>query len=123
MIRIKKKIPGPSQYKGTVSKSKIVGNYNVKDDKYCFIDTAKFESSLTPGHKYKGDYLLQKERSMSMKYYPIKKERFEKIQKTKDPGPGFYKTEEGFRKTLLNSCEHKFVKTEKSCFFGMLCLS
>ena len=57
---------------------------------------------------------------MSMKYYPIKKERFEKIQKTKDPGPGFYKTEEGFRKTLLNSCEHQFVKTGKSCFFGII---
>jgi hypothetical protein len=91
--------PASNQYKITV-KRKIPGSYKFSTDKTSHIDSHTEDKKIIPSpDRYTINLKQIKLRSRIAKFYPIKKERFEKLKKDSSPGPTTYETPDCIRKT------------------------
>lgn len=90
--------PASNQYKITV-KQKIPGNYKSTVQKGSVIDSLMEEKKVIPSpDKYQINLKQIRLRTRITKFFPIKKERFEKIKKDGSPGPTSYESPTCIRK-------------------------
>lgn len=89
-----KELPACNQYE-TMSKPKIKihGNYKSTIPKFSMIDSLmEVKQAIPAPNKYSINLKNVKPRTHTCQFYPIKKERFEKIKKDGSPGPTSYES-------------------------------
>mmetsp|Transcript_17192 Transcript_17192/g.15197 ORF Transcript_17192/g.15197 Transcript_17192/m.15197 type:complete len:159 (-) Transcript_17192:50-526(-) len=117
------KTPAANQYKNE-KMFKVIGNYKSSLEKFSMIDSIEQDKkSVPPPNKYNINLKNSKPRIPITKFYPIKKERFEKITKNGKPGPTSYETEAAVKKTQWlppKGVTMKKIKGENNFFEALL---